>query len=115
MNPTPIIIDATGKPLGRLASRVALLLRGKHLPGFQANVQPLQKIRVTNISRVRVSTRTLEQKQYYRSSGHPGGLKATPMGTVFAKNPSEVFYRTVKGMLPANKLTKQLLMNLTVE
>ncbi len=108
-----ITIDATNQPVGRLASRIAHLLQGKHKVGSQKHRVLAQSIVVRNCSRLRIDKRKLTQKLYYRTSGHPGGLKAQPLGEVFAKNPSSVLRRSVAGMLPKNTLREKRMNNLS--
>ncbi len=112
MDVTTITLDATNQPLGRLASRVATLLLGKHQVGFTKHLVHGQKIVIRNCAKVQVDKRKLTNKLYYRTSGHPGGLKSEPMGILFRKNPSAVVERTVAGMLPKNTLREKRLKNL---
>lgn len=97
-------IDATGKVLGRLASEVAVLLRGKRKTEFVPNKDVGDFVIIQNIDKVHVSGQKMEQRKYYRHSGYPGGLKAITMGKIFARDPGELFRKTVSGMLPHNKL-----------
>lgn len=107
-----ITIDATHQPLGRLASRVATLLLGKHQVGSQKHLVHAQKVIIRNCAKVRIDKRKLTQKLYYRTSGHPGGLKSQPMGEIFSKNPAAVVERTIAGMLPKNTLRDKRIKNL---
>jgi len=105
-------IDATNESLGRLASKVALILRGKSSPKFQPHILPDDKVIIQNIEKIKLTGRKLEQKKYYHYSGYPGGLKEKKMKDVFQKNPGEVLRRAVLGMLPKNRLRKQMIKNL---
>lgn len=105
-------IDATNQTLGRLASKIALLLRGKDEPEFQPYVLSKRKILVSNVGKVKITGKKLEQKKYFHYSGYPGGLKEKKMKDVFEKNPKEVLRRAVWGMLPKNRLRKEMIKNL---
>jgi large subunit ribosomal protein L13 len=108
-------IDATNKVLGRLATEIAVLLRGKHRPDFQPNQDRGDIVVVKNVDKIKLSGRKLEQKKYYRHSGYMGGLKETPLKKVFDKSPAEVLKRTVFGMLPKNKLRAEQIKRLKFE
>ena len=107
-----IEIDASNQPLGRLASKIAQLLRGKHSPAFQPYILSKEKVIVTNTGKIKFTGRKLEQKKYYHYSGYPGGLSEKKMKDVFEKNPNEVLRRAVWGMLPKNRLRKEMIKNL---
>ncbi|MBI5734064.1 MAG: 50S ribosomal protein L13 [Candidatus Kerfeldbacteria bacterium] len=107
-----IKIDAKGKVFGRLASQVAILLRGKNKPGFKYNVAPNVKVVVTNLSSLGFTGTKLDTKIYYRFSGYPGGIKKMSLGEWWAKQPERLFRHTVKLMLPKNRLSARLLTNL---
>ncbi|OHA71029.1 MAG: 50S ribosomal protein L13 [Candidatus Wildermuthbacteria bacterium RIFCSPLOWO2_12_FULL_40_9] len=98
------IVDAEDKVLGRLATRIAVLLRGKSKPDFAPNKDIGDFVAVKNVVKLKVSGRKLEQKSYFRHSGYLGGVKKTPMKKVFAIDPGEVLKTAVFGMLPKNKL-----------
>ncbi|HEX2037737.1 MAG TPA: 50S ribosomal protein L13 [Chloroflexota bacterium] len=108
------VIDAEGQVLGRLASAVASRLRGKDKPTFAPHMDGGDFVVVVNASKVRVTGRKLEQKLYYRHSGYPGGLRATPLGEMLAKRPERAIELAVRGMLPKNALGHQLLGKLKV-
>lgn len=108
------LIDAEGKVLGRLASKIAELLMGKDTPLFDPAVSPKTRVVVTNAARIKITGRKLEQKTYIRHSGYPGGLKRTPLATVMEKRPEEALRHAVYGMLPKNKLRKGRMDNLKV-
>ncbi|MFO8059290.1 MAG: 50S ribosomal protein L13 [Bacillota bacterium] len=102
------LVDAAGIPLGRLASRVAHILRGKHKPIFTPHVDAGDHVVVINADKVILTGRKAEQKMYYRHSGYPGGLRATPYGELLAKRPEFMVERAVRGMLPKNKLGRRM-------
>ncbi|MFD2841387.1 50S ribosomal protein L13 [Populibacterium corticicola] len=98
------VIDATDVVLGRLASHVAQLLRGKHKATFAPHVDGGDFVIVINAEKVALSGNKLEQKKAYRHSGYPGGLTATPYSELLEKNPERAVLKAVKGMLPKTKL-----------
>lgn len=103
------VIDATGKPLGRLASEVARILRGKHKPIFTPGVDTGDFVVVINADKVVLTGKKEEQKFYYRHSGYAGGLKKVSYGTLLATKPEKLVQLAVKGMLPHNRLGRKLL------
>lgn len=107
-----ILIDAAGKPLGRLAAEIAFKLRGKHKADFKPNVVPSQKIIVINTDYINIFPSKLKNKFYWRYSGYPGGMKLTPLGKIFAKDSTKVLRKTVFGMLPKNRLRSKIIKNL---
>jgi large subunit ribosomal protein L13 len=106
--------DAENEILGRLATRVANILRGKTKPTYSTNVDVGDHVVVTNAAKVRLTGRKLEQKRYYRYSGYPGGLGSTSARHLLERKPEEVVYLAVKGMLPNTKLGRQQLRKLRV-
>lgn len=111
-----VVIDAANKRLGRVASEAARVLMGKTKPGYRPHVLPTAKVTITNASKIIIHPRKRDDKIYKRYSGHPGGLKETPMREVIEKKGySELFRRAVKGMLPKNKLSDRMMKNLTVQ
>lgn len=108
------VIDAEGKPLGRLASRIAMVLRGKHKPTFTPHVDTGDFVIVVNADKVLLTGRKLEQKNYYRHSGEPGGFRVMPYEKVFESKPTLPVTKAVKGMLPKNILGRELLDKLKV-
>lgn len=102
------IVDATGKPLGRLASQVAAILRGKHKPIFTPNVDTGDHVIVINAEKVILTGRKAEQKLYTRYSGYPGGLKVITAGRFLATRPERLVEKAVKGMLPHNTLGRAM-------
>jgi len=108
-------IDATGKPLGRLASEIARILQGKHKASFVPYQNRGDKVRVINATKIKITGKKLEQKNYYRHSGYPGGLKTIPLKTLWPENFEKVLKKTVRGMLPKTKLLSERMKNLSVE
>ncbi len=107
-------IDATNMTLGRLASAIAVMLRGKDRATYNPASLPSVKVTVTNASKIRFSGKKLEQKKYYRFSGYPGGLRTKGLDELFAQNPERVVRFAVLHMLPDNKLKKKFIKGLTV-
>ena len=98
------VIDAADRPLGRVATQIATLLRGKHKPAFHPSQDIGDYVVVVNAGKVAVTGRKLEQKMYYRHSGHLGGLKETSLKDMLEKRPERVIEHAVRGMLPKNRL-----------
>lgn len=98
------VVDATGATLGRLASNIATVLRGKHKPSFTPNVDNGDFVIVVNCERFVVTGDKLDTVNYYRHSRHPGGLKSRTMREQLAKFPDRIIYEAVKGMMPKTKL-----------
>ncbi|HUF67093.1 MAG TPA: 50S ribosomal protein L13 [Longimicrobiales bacterium] len=98
------VVDADGEVLGRLATRVAEVLRGKHKPAFTPHLDTGDYVIVVNAAKVRVTGRKFTDKMYFTHSGYMGGEKLTPFSTMIAKNPTRVIDLAVKGMLPKNNL-----------
>ncbi|MFK7872929.1 MAG: 50S ribosomal protein L13 [Oligoflexales bacterium] len=109
-----VVVDAAGQTLGRLSTDVARVLRGKHKPEFAPHIDCGDHVIVTNASKIVLTGKKLSNKMYYRHSGYIGGLKATTAGEKLAKNPEEVVTLEVRGMLPKNKLSRQILKHLRV-
>ena len=101
------VVDAAGQPLGRLASRVAQILRGKHKPTFTPHVNGGDCVIVVNAEQVKLTGRKSEQKRYFRHTGYMGHERFTPVKTVIAKHPARVIERAVWGMLPKTTLSRQ--------
>ncbi|HKE99152.1 MAG TPA: 50S ribosomal protein L13 [Actinomycetes bacterium] len=108
------VVDAEGQTLGRLAAQIARVLRGKHKPIFSPHMDTGDHVIVLNAAKVRLTGKKLEQKVAYRHSGYPGGLKATPYSVLLARRPAYVIEKAVKGMLPHNRLGRQMLSKLKV-
>ncbi len=107
-------IDATGRTAGRLATKIAVFLRGKHKPEYKPNIDMGDAVAVSNVAKLKFTGKKLEQKNYYRYSGYPGGLKTTGMGKVQRENPAEILRRAVRDMLPPNRLRKGMLKRLVI-
>ena len=108
------VVDAEGKTLGRLATRVARVLCGKHKPNFAPGVDVGDYVIVVNADKIQVTGRKLDQKMYYRHSGYPGGLKEITLRNQLAKNPAYVIEHAVRGMLPKNRLGRKMFKKLKV-
>ncbi len=108
------MVDAEGKILGRLATKVATILMGKHRPTYTPHVDTGDFVIVINADKVRVTGKKLDQKVYQRYSGYPGGLKQTSLRKVMAQKPTDVFSKAVKRMLPKSKLGRKMLTKLKV-
>jgi large subunit ribosomal protein L13 len=109
-----VLIDAEGQVLGRLATRVADLLRGKGKPNYTTNLDVGDHVIITNAAKVKVSGRKPEQKKYFRYSGYPGGLKIKSMRDLLDHKPEDVVMRAVRGMLPHTRMGRQQLTKLRV-
>jgi large subunit ribosomal protein L13 len=108
------VIDAKDKVLGRLATEVARVLRGKHKPQFAPHVDTGDFVIIVNASKVRLTGKKLEQKTYYRHSNYPGGLKSTRADKLLAEKPERMFRLAVRGMLPKNSLGRAQLNKLKI-
>ncbi|PZG03469.1 50S ribosomal protein L13 [Nonomuraea aridisoli] len=108
------VIDATDVVLGRLASHVATLLRGKHKPIFANHVDTGDFVIVINADKIALSGNKLEQKRAYRHSGYPGGLRSVSYGELMEKRPDKAVEKAVKGMLPKNSLGRKMAKKLKV-
>jgi len=104
-----VLIDADGMVLGRLASEVAKIIRGKHKPTFTPHMDTGDHVIVINASKVRVTGRKAEQKQYFRHTGYMGHERFTPYATMIEKHPERVVEKAVFGMLPKSALGRQKL------
>ena len=109
-----LLVDAQGETLGRLATQIAHLLRGKHKPTWSPHVDGGDFVIVVNASGVELTGRKAQQKIYYRHTGYPGGLKETPYRIMLAKHPERVIKFAVKGMLPKSRLGRRMLKKLYV-
>jgi len=108
------VVDAEGQTLGRLASKIAPILRGKHKATYTPHLDCGDFVIVINADKVRVTGRKLEQKMYYRHSGYPGGLKSITLQEQLNRHPERVIESAVRGMLPKNKLGRQMFKKLKV-
>jgi large subunit ribosomal protein L13 len=108
------VIDADGQTLGRLATRIATLLRGKHRVTFSTHIDTGDPVIVLNASKIKVTGRKLQAKQYVRHSGYPGGMRTESLERLLARRPEEVIRRAVRGMVPQNRLGEQMMRKLHV-
>jgi len=108
------VIDATDVVLGRLASQVATLLRGKHKPIYAPHLDTGDFVIIINADKVALSGKKLEQKKAYRHSGYPGGLRAIAYSDLMEKHPERAVEKAIKGMLPKNTLGRQMFSKLKV-
>ncbi|OEK09234.1 50S ribosomal protein L13 [Flavivirga aquatica] len=109
-----VLVDAEGQALGRLASKVAKLLRGKHKPNFTPHVDCGDNVIIINAEKITLSGNKWNDKTYIRHTGYPGGQKSLTATELYGKDPARVVEKSVKGMLPKNKLGADLFRNLTV-
>lgn len=104
-----LLIDADGQVLGRLATQIATLLRGKHKPTYTPSMDGGDFVIVVNVEKIKLMGKKPDQKVYYRHTGYPGGIKATPYKMMLAKHPDRILRKAVKGMLPKNRMGRHLL------
>ena len=109
-----VLVDAEGETLGRLASKVAILLRGKHKTNFTPHVDCGDNVIVINSEKINLSGNKWTEKTYIRHTGYPGGQRSLTATEMFAKDPTRLVEKSVKGMLPKNKLGAALFRNLNV-
>ncbi len=109
-----LLVDAEGQTLGRLASKVAILLRGKHKPDFTPHVDCGDNVVVINAEKIHLSGNKWEAKTYQRFTGYPGGQRSRTASEMLSKKPTSLVEKAVKGMLPKNKLGAELFRNLRV-
>lgn len=108
------IIDAEGKTLGRLATQVATILRGKHKPTFTPHVDTGDFVIIVNAEKVKLTGKKLDQKMYRWHTGYPGGLRERTYRDMLINKPERVMFHAIKGMLPKNKLGRQMITKLKV-
>jgi large subunit ribosomal protein L13 len=108
------IIDAEGKVLGRLAAEIAHVLRGKHKPTYSAHLDMGDNIVVINAEKILLTGKKPDDKEYFFHSGYPGGMKFVNIKKMLQKKPEYVLYHAVKGMMPKNKLSRNLMGNLKI-
>ncbi|MFN2290020.1 MAG: 50S ribosomal protein L13 [Anaerolineae bacterium] len=108
------VVDAEGQTLGRLASKIAPILKGKHKPIYTPHLDCGDFVVVINADKVRVTGRKMDQKFYYRHSGYPGGIKSISLRDQLAQHPERVVQAAVRGMLPKNKLGRKMIKKLKV-
>ena len=109
-----LLVNAEGKTLGRLASEIAQVLRGKHKPIYSPHLDCGDFVVVVNAEKVQVTGRKLDQKMYYRHTGYPGGIKSISLRNQLQKHPERVLQAAVRGMLPKNRLGRKMLKKLKV-
>lgn len=107
-------IDATGRPLGRLASDIAHLLQGKHRPDYAPYIDFHIKVEITNAKNLAITGKKMTQKVYRKYSGYPGGLKEVKLKDIFPSNPKSVILKAVNNMLPKNRLRNPRLRRITI-
>lgn len=108
-------IDASNKPLGRLASEVALILRGKNKADFERHIDAGDFVEVFNFNSIKITGNKKEKKMYYNHSGYPGGIKEINLKDLWTKNPQEILKKAVYGMLPKNKLRPKMFKRLIIK
>lgn len=108
-------MDATGQTVGRLASDIAIILRGKNKPEFEAHIDGGDIVEVENIKKLKFTGKKLDQKKYFSYSGYPGGLKEKKIKDLLENNPGEILERAVREMLPPVKFRKAMLKRLTIK
>jgi large subunit ribosomal protein L13 len=108
------VIDAKDQTLGRLAARIAHILRGKHKPIFAPHTDTGDYVIVVNCDKIRVTGRKLDQKVYYRHSNYPGGFRSETLREVLQRHPDRVIQTAVRGMLPHNRLGRQMIKKLKI-
>lgn len=108
------LVDAQGKILGRMASEIAKVLRGKHKPIFTPNIDAGDFVVVVNARSVKLTGRKLEKKIYYRHTDYPGGIRERTAAKMLAEKPAELIRLAVRGMLPKNRLSRKLVTKLKV-
>jgi large subunit ribosomal protein L13 len=109
-----LLVDAEGETLGRMASKVAYLLRGKHKPNFTPHVDCGDNVVIINAEKIVLSGNKWSDKTYLRYTGYPGGQRATTVKQLLDKNPEGILEKAIKGMLPKNRLGAELFRNLKV-
>jgi large subunit ribosomal protein L13 len=109
-----LLVDATDVTLGRLASEIAQILKGKRKPQYTPHVDTGDFVIVVNAANIKVTGKKLDDKKYFRHTGHPGGLKSETLGDLLARDPRRVVEKAVKGMLPKNTLGRAMGMKLKV-
>jgi large subunit ribosomal protein L13 len=109
-----LVVDATGKTLGRLATQIADTLRGKRKPEYTPHIDVGDFVIVVNAERISVTGNKRQEKRYYRHSGYPGGLRSRTLDEMLGRRPEEVIRLAVKGMLPRNRLGRAQLRKLKV-
>jgi len=112
---TSYTIDAKNRALGRVASEAAIILRGKNQPSFERNIAPKVKVSIINASKIRISQKKMKTEVYRHYSGYPGGLKEETMQSLATRRGyAALFEKAIEGMLPANRLRKIMMKNLSI-
>ncbi|HDS74674.1 MAG TPA: 50S ribosomal protein L13 [Firmicutes bacterium] len=114
IKPSWYVVDAEERVLGRLASQIARVLKGKHRPDYSPHLDLGDRVIVVNAAKLRLTGKKLEQKTYFRHSGYPGGAKFTSLSSLMENDPAKVIEFAVQGMLPKGKLGRELLRKLRV-
>lgn len=109
-----VLVDADGQILGRLASKVAQILRGKHKPIFTPHLDTGDNVIIINASKIQVTGKKRELKRYYRYSGYPGGLHSWEYSKWLNQRPEKILRHAIRGMLPHNRLGRKLLTNVRI-
>jgi len=109
-----LVVDATGKTLGRLATQIADILRGKHKPEYTPHCDVGDFVVVVNAEKIAVTGKKREEKLYYRYSGYPGGMRSRTLAEMLERRPEEVIRLAVKGMLPRNRIARAQLRKLKI-
>ncbi len=107
-----LLVDATDRPLGRLATKLAVVLQGKHRPTYTPHVDTGDFVVVTNCEKIRITGKKREQKIYTKYTGHPGGLKEISLGDLMKKNPGAALETAVRRMLPKGRLGRRMIKKL---
>jgi len=106
-----VLIDAADKPLGRVASKAASIIRGKHKPTYTPHIDTGDNVIIINIAKVKMTGRKWDQKTYYWHTGYPGGIKSTTAKEIMEKKPTDLMHKAIIGMLPKNRLGRVLATN----
>jgi len=109
-----VLVDANGQTLGRLVTQISTVLLGKHKPSFTPGVEMGDYVVVVNAAHIKVTGNKLDDKMYYRHTGYPGGIKSTNLRELLAKNPERVIEKAVWGMLPHNRMGRNLMRKLRI-
>ena len=109
-----LVVDAEGQTLGRLASEVATILRGKHKPTFTPHVDTGDYVIIVNAEKIELTGNKLQDKKYYRHSGHPGGIKSRTAAEMLDRQPEQVIEKAIRGMLPKGPLGRKMFKKLHV-
>jgi large subunit ribosomal protein L13 len=109
-----VVVDANDQTLGRLATQISTIMLGKHKPGFTPGVEMGDYVIVVNASHIKVTGNKLDDKMYHRHTGYPGGLRSINLRDLLAKNPERVIEKAVWGMLPHNRMGRNLMSKLRV-